>query len=61
MSHTKSCCSNHQVFRCNLCDTLYESGVADNDRCPQCGFTDAKPVDDPGDVELVIRRTTKFR
>lgn len=55
------CCAEHQVLRCRLCDTAYEAGVADNDRCPQCGFSESDPIEDPGEAEIVIRHTTKFR
>lgn len=53
------------VYRCTLCETEFEEGVADSGedgapRCPQCGFCDAEHVGhSPGDG--VIRRTTKFR
>lgn len=61
----ESCTIDETVYRCGLCETLFEAGVADDTgegqpRCPQCGFMDATPVE-AADEDVVIRRTTKFR
>jgi hypothetical protein len=53
------------VLRCPLCETLFESDVADpaidgSPRCPQCGLTGGQPaVVTEGD--FVVRAGTKFR
>ncbi len=61
-----SCTIDETVYRCSLCETLFEAGVADDSgegspRCPQCGFMEAEPVDTSNQEEVVIRRTTRFR
>ncbi len=60
-----SCSIDDTVYRCALCETMFEAGVADepdegSPRCPQCGFMDAEPAA-VGEGDGVIRRTTKFR
>lgn len=55
------CCAEHQVVRCSVCGTAFEEGVADDGRCPQCGFRETEQIDDPGETEIVIRHSTKFR
>ena len=59
------CAATIPVFRCCLCETLFEAGVADSGpngepRCPQCGVAMAEPAV-PRDEDFVIRAGTKFR
>lgn len=63
-----ACTTDETIYRCNLCETLFEAGVADDmdgesPRCPQCGFLEADPIatNDVSDEDVVIRRSTKFR
>lgn len=63
----QTCTIDETIYRCTLCETLFEAGVADDadgdPRCPQCGFHEAEPVRDAEEcgAEVVIRRTTRFR
>lgn len=56
---------NPPVYRCSVCGTAFEDGVADpgpegQPRCPQCGLWEATLVE--GEVpRFVVRRTTRFR
>jgi DNA-directed RNA polymerase subunit RPC12/RpoP len=54
------------VYECALCGTQFEQGVSDCDatgaeRCPQCGFSEARPITAAELGEFVVTRATKFR
>lgn len=55
-----------RIWRCNLCATEFEDGVADGGpagepRCPQCLMCDASPVERTDEQRFVVRRTSRFR
>jgi DNA-directed RNA polymerase subunit RPC12/RpoP len=59
------CVHDTHVFRCTLCGTWFELGVADpgpngEPRCPQCGSMSAEPAQ-PGEDDFVVRSGTPFR
>jgi hypothetical protein len=56
----------HEIRRCNECETLFESEVADRTRegeprCPQCFLSSSRAVLQLDERELVIRTSTPFR
>jgi hypothetical protein len=56
----------HEIRRCNECETLFETEVADRTRqgeprCPQCFLSSSSTVVQLDGRELVIRTSTPFR
>ena len=65
LSSSCSLVETEVLWRCLACDTVFESGVADDlrgaRRCPQCGLTESVAAESVKADEIVIRRTTRFR
>jgi len=55
------------VYRCNLCRTEFEEGVADPEkatdlpRCPQCFMSDVRRIRRSEYHDFIIRKSTRFR
>jgi hypothetical protein len=51
---------------CLSCETRFEAGVADPtrdgaERCPQCGLSETRPLEEHERFGCVITKDTKFR
>jgi len=64
--HALDGAGDEPVWRCNLCGTEFEEGVADPGpdgapRCPQCLMCDATRIVRSEYQSFVIRKTSRFR
>jgi hypothetical protein len=66
IEHSAVCSSDADLLRCELCETVFEPGIADDGpqgqpRCPQCGLWETRSASESEARGRVIRRTTRFR